>query len=329
MDTLIFNIDSRLTDMSGYAEFKYDLNKNGSGTIKNATEIKISSFEFPNTSHFFNSNYDNISFKVDTTTISINPGNYNTDDLITSINTAFSTNSINIIASINKNTGKITFSLSNSYSFDFSNTTNYDSLGKYLGFSQNLYTNVDAGEFTAENIPNVVGENYFFLRVNNYGNVENNGRKYLSKMIMVAPKYEMNFESRSRYVTKTFKFNEPTDITVLNVSVHDYLNNKVNLNGVNFSFTLEVTVVNNKVLKNYHQVSMYSKDLLEVILHDHMLEFYTRENKKHKEDKVFDNTRVGNPLLSNMNNVFQESQKSLQSRDNFKKSDDDDLYFNI
>jgi len=329
MDTLIYNIDSRATDMSGFAEFKYNFNTKASGRIRNVAEIKISSIEFPNTSHFFNATHDNISFKIDATTISIASGNYNTDELISAINDSLSAAGYTATASIDKNTGKVTFSNDTTGTWDFSNSTSYKSLGQFLGFTQDTYTGgsvIPDDDLVSENIPNVVGENYFFLKINDYGHIENEGQKYMCKMVMVAPKYEMNFESRERFVTKTYKFQHPKDISLLDISIRDYLGNKVNLNGLHFSFTLEMSIVNNKVLKKYHELSFYSSNLIELILHDHMLEFYSRENENSKIEEEFLTNQVANKLINESHKSNLEIENKYDTKN--KEPSEDNFDFN-
>jgi len=318
METLIFNIDSRSRDISIYpthSKFKYDLSEKGSSTIKNVVEMKISSIEFPNTSHFFNYTNGNTSFKIDDVEYKLDDGNYNTDDIITALNDKTSDT---IDFTINKNTGKIKITTTSTKEFDFSNNTDYQSLGSLLGFKKNTYT--INGSTTAENIPNIIGENYFFLKINDYGHIENNGKKYMLKLLMISPKYEMTFESRKNYVSKIYKFKQPTNINTLDIEIVDYLNNNISLNGVQFSFTLELTIVNNNLLKKYHELSFHSGELLELMLHDNMLEFYNRENEENKKEKknLFLSNNVGNQLLNDMNQMNLKKQNDLSSRNNLK-----------
>jgi hypothetical protein len=317
METFIYNIDSRTRNTTLYpnnSKFKYDFaTNNNSGKLKNVIELKISSIEFPNTSHFFNAaTYGNTTFTIDGTTITIADGNYNSDDLMTAINDALpSGDSI----ALDKNTGKVTITTGSSKDFDFSNTTDYYSLGFLLGFKNNTYTINTTQE--SENLPNCIGEQYFLLKINDYGYIENNGKKYMSKIIMTSPKYEMTFDSRNSYVTKTYKFHQPTDIRTLDIEIVDYLGNNISLNGAQFSFTLEATVVHNSLLKKYHELSFHSGELLELMLHDNMLEFYDRENKDSKnQNNFFDHSTVNNPLLSQMNSNNIQYQRKLSSNVN-------------
>ena len=304
MNTTIFNIDSRYRNSTSFptsTNFEYDLASVGNFNMKNVTQLKLSSIELPNTSYVFSSAKGNITFKVDSVTYTITAGNYNTTDL----NTELTNLSISgVTFTIDSNSGKYTITTSSSKVFDFSNTTDYGTLGNFLGFTSDTYT-ID-GTQEAENIPNVIGENSYFLKINDYGNITNNGKNYMMKVIVTSPLFEASFDSRQRYVTKTYQFSQPTNLTKLEIRLDDYLGNIVDLNGLNFSFTLEVITIHNKILKNYNELSFYSKDLLELILHDNMLEYYSRENKSQNENRteIFKNNNIGNPVLNQMKNKY-------------------------
>lgn len=322
METLIYNIDSRIVNLNGNTIFTYDLNEHAQGRIRNAVEIKVSSIEYPNTSHFINSVKGNNTFLVGATTITVPDGNYTTDDIVDVLNSLMT--SVSVAVTLDINTGKITFTPTGSTTFDFSSTSNYKSLGQSLGFTQNTYTT--ASPLTSENIPDITGENYFFLKVNDYGEVMNRGKKYLAKVLNITPKYALNFDGQNSYVSKVYKFRQPTDVTVLNIELRDYLNNLIDLNGLPLSFTLEIKVITNKALKKYHELTNFSGELLELILHDNMLEYYTRENEnKKKEEKMFLTNNVGNDLLHYMHNDNNNDLDQCNTR-NKKHSDFDFKY---
>ena len=177
------------------------------------------------------------------------------------------------------------------------------------------------GNIESDFIPNVVGENYFFLKINDLGHVVNRGKRYMSKVIMIAPKYEMTYESRRTFVTKTYKFRQPTNISNLNIEVVDYLDNLIDFNGISFSFTIEFTMVNNNLLKKYHELSFLSGELLEIILHDNMLEYYDRENNEKDvpaPKKIFKYNNVGNNLLVGMKEINIQDNKDLNLKNNVK-----------
>ena len=136
---------------------------------------------------------------------------------------------------------------------------------------------------------------------------------------MRTPKYEMVYEGQHKFVSKTHRCIQPCDISYLDIEVCDYLGKGVSTNGVQISFTLEVTVINNSLLKKYHELSFYSGDLLELMLHDNMLEYYDRENKeKDKQKTLFNDSKVNNPMLMQMNNNNVQFQQKLMANVNMK-----------
>ena len=120
METLIFNIDSRHRDVSKYpsqTDFTIDLNEN----IKNVAFIKLSSVEYGNTSHVFNSTKKNNSFVIDDSTITVPDGNYNSDEIITKINELIiDAGILTIEFSLDSNSGKTTITVTDDHIFDFS-----------------------------------------------------------------------------------------------------------------------------------------------------------------------------------------------------------------
>lgn len=313
MDTFIFNIDSRNRDLTKYnldSEFEYDFTTSNNGKLKNVVEINVSSIELPNTSHFFNSTKDNTSFVIDDTTILIEDGNYNSDDIVSAINNKILDAAITTVEfSVNHITGNIIITVTADHIFDFTNTTDYKSLGESLGFIDSIFTITAADvEKKSDEVPNVIGEHYYLLQINDYGHINHNDKKYMSKIMLLNPKYEMTFDSKSRFVTKSYKFKQPTNIDKLEIKIVDYLNNVIDLKGVQFSFTIEFKVINNNVLKKYHELSFLSGDLLELMLHDNMLEFYDRENNNK-------NLKIGKTLMDNMQKINIKEQNDINKVD--------------
>lgn len=286
MDTLIFNIDSRNRDLTKYnldTEFEYNFNNSKNGKLKNVVEINVSSIELPNTSHFFNSTKGNTSFVIDSTTIQIDDGNYNSDDVVSAINDKIAeTGILTIQFSVNNNTGNVIITVTDDHVFDFSNSTDYKSLGECLGFTDTIFNLlITTGTKVSTNIMNVLGEHYYFLKINDYGKVHHNNKKYFCKMIINAPKYEVVYETRNRYVTKEVEFRQPTNIQRLEITIEDTFGNIVVQNGIEISFTLELKVIRNDVLKRYKSLTFYSKDVMKIMLYDKMLDYF---NKKSKND---------------------------------------------
>ena len=49
-----------------------------------------------------------------------------------------------------------------------------------------------------------------------------------------------------------------------------------------FSFTLELSIIENQLLKRYKEITFYNQELMELLLNDVMLTHYTKETEKVK-----------------------------------------------
>jgi hypothetical protein len=103
-----------------------------------------------------------------------------------------------------------------------------------LGFRKKIYTNNNF--YISESILNVIGDNYLFLKINNYGNIFHTKGyyKYISKIILDNNKNSICFGVNNN----TFKFKKPKKIKNLSFEIVDKFGYKVSLNKINFSFTL-------------------------------------------------------------------------------------------
>lgn len=285
MDTIIFNIDSRFRNKNLYPEetsFTYKLND----IIKNVYEIKISSMEIGNTSYVFSDERKNNIMYVDEFEFRIPPGNYSAEEVITLLNAWFCNNLCHLKAYIDFNTAKVSI-ISDAVNFyvDFPRANgNYASLGQLLGFNDINYRSSDM-RLDAEKVINVLGENYYFLKVNDYGCVYNQNRKYLCKFIVDAPKYEVVYESRNLFVTKNHIFDQPIDIDKLDIKVEDLYGNIVKQNGFNYSFTIEFKIIKNETLKQYKELTFDSLELKKHLVYDKMLQYYD-EKLKNKQNRT-------------------------------------------
>lgn len=322
METHIFNIESRNRDKTNYtstSQFKYDIADDGSSKIKNVLEIKLTSINFPMTFHPINSDYQNNSIIINGTEYTIPAGNYTTSQLVMALESA--TGMVSDLTSItyDSNTMRTTILTASSLNFNMANTSNYDSLGTILGFTNDTYT--INGSKTSENVCDPLPVNNFFLKLNDYGEIENKGKKYMAKIITY-PRDSYDYRSsKVNLITNAYKFKQPTDLRVLDIDIVDYLNNTVNLNGGNLSFTIEIISINNSLLKKYHELSFHTGSLKEMLLHDNMLEYFKRENDKSKNNNnsnFFNHNTVGTGFLNQMNQNNINFQQKVSSTNNLK-----------
>ena len=235
MDKIILNIDSRHRDTEIYPNsnfFKIDLHLK----FKNIDYIKLSSIEFPNLFYVFSESRNNLTFKIkfdidpSYTNIIINPGNYSMNELRNEINAQLVVAGFpNIEMNYGTTTGLITFSRTagiDNYLFDFSNGSSlYKPLGYYLGFRNYEYIidNISTS-ITSEAVGDVNGENYFFLRINDWGNTYISHlapKRVLGKIVLNKPKNEFVFDNNSNYIYKGADLRQPQDVYKLEIELLD------------------------------------------------------------------------------------------------------------
>lgn len=125
------------------------------------------------------------------------------------------------------------------------NTLSYPSLGYYLGYRINngsylLSPTLSNGNLilTATKKYNTIGEDYIFLRINDWGNFDFFNQVIFSKIFLRSDLTSIN--KTNNYINREYVFRQLTNISKLDIQLIDYLGNQVNLNGVDFSFTISL-----------------------------------------------------------------------------------------
>lgn len=246
--------------------------------IKNVISVRLSSIEIPNSFYTFSSTRGNISFEMTynniTELIQINPGNWtsgnNTEEtsilyqIQTAINEKFNTTLFRV-EYINPSTGKIritnsTFSTTTpetsspfTINFRVNNSRAADfGLGYNLGFRQSAYFNTNT--INAEAILNTIDTNYLFLTLDSDWKViehETPDRTQLysfAKVVIDQPKFSTVYDNGQNTLTKEYFLKQPTNIHTIPVRISDPYDQDIELNGLDFSFTLELTEVLNSGL---------------------------------------------------------------------------------
>ena len=282
MDNYIINIDSSLSEESQKkniisTDFSFKLPE----SINNVTNLKLSSIELPNTSYLITLKKDNHYFKLKIDNndymITLNEGNYMPLDLQKIIEEKLKVidDDLEIELVQYQYLFKIYHSKTKVFELNFTNDSDYNSLGGILGFENNTYQN--SHTYKGEKMVYIIDNSYCFLYVNGYGHVHHNNKRYLSKIIITGKKYEMVYDGSSRFVSKNVIFTNPKNINSLNVRLEDSLGNLINLNSSPFSFTLEFSMIENQLINRYKKVTFYNQELMEVILNDVMLNHYTKD----------------------------------------------------
>ena len=120
---------------------------------------------------------------------------------------------------------------------DFNNNSIYNSLGYILGFRKNNYKNNLM--YYSESMVNVVGDNYLFLKVNNYKNKYSSEYiiNYITKIILNVNKYNICFNNN---IKNNSLFYNTKKIHHLSFSLVDKYNNIINFKNMHYSFTLKL-----------------------------------------------------------------------------------------
>lgn len=293
----ILNIDSRFRDSpwvrdspstSSAADFNFSL----VSPVRNVLRIRITSIEFPNNYYFFTDTRKNVSLQFLWTyvgvpgmlNIVIPDGNYTTDEMVRTLNHLLKAVPFKITVVFSDINGSFTFTSPNPFTIDTTFGTkdreqDYG-LGFYLGFSRGVFisepvTAVAGTEyFIASNFCAYFGgDNYVFLRLNDFGCVRQTVRIYdlnsklitnneftaLAKIVLREPKNYMSFDDYASQHIKEVVFPCPIDLSRLQIQILDKYGDVMDLCSSQFSFSIEVTEVKNSSLYNVIRDSITAK----------------------------------------------------------------------
>jgi hypothetical protein len=262
MENILINVDSRFRNTDLYpnsGKFTLKLNQ----TIKDILYVRLSSTEIPNLYYTFSQAKQNVSFTVTvgaaTTIVTIIDGFYDSTQLLTNIQAKLPAG---MTVTLNLVNGITTIAHTAAFSVNFTNTGNNKSLGYHLGFLRNTYTSTfnnvtNKHELVGESLLDNIGDNYLFLRINDYGKMYNFNKStsdynetldnYLGKIILSVGKAEKNFDNNN-FITKKHIFRQPTNISKLDIELLEPTGNIINTNAMDYSFTLELGVIYDREL---------------------------------------------------------------------------------
>jgi len=231
---------------------------------RNIISVKLTTTEIPNTAYNFLDLYENKTFIIidpsRTYTITIPSGNYTINSLVTEIkkHAPFTPpGTYDIVYEANSH--KIAISGPGPFSIDFTsgNTSSpfLNGLGYHLGFVNQVYDtsspNFLPNTYTAENVPDVSWNNYCYLVINDWDVVQhqdfNQSHFYaFAKIVLNADKNSINYDTNyTNTSTKEYIFSNPTNVETILIKLLDPYGNQLDLNGANFSFSLELREVLN------------------------------------------------------------------------------------
>lgn len=261
MENILINVDSRFRNIDLYpnsGKFTLKLNQ----TIKDILYIRLSGTEIPNLYYTFSQAKQNISFTItvagNDTIVTISDGFYDATQMLTNIQAKLPAG-MNI--ALNLLNGIVTISHATTvFSINFSNNSSKKQLGNYLGFIKDNYTsffNNARQEIVSETLLDTIGDNYIFLRINDYGKIYNFNKattdynetidNYLGKIILTANKTDKNFDNNN-FITKRHIFRQPANIGKLDIELLDPNGDTIKTNLIDYSFTLELGVIYDKEL---------------------------------------------------------------------------------
>lgn len=282
MEKLIFNIDSNDRNKSSYPNshnFTYNRVEETVDSIykieafveKNVIEMNVGSVEISNNFYYINSTKGNNVIKVSSTNITVPDGSYTKDELMTAVTALSGVTS----ASYSSTTGKVT--LVTTGDFISTNISDYPSLGEILGYVDGVTYSSGTEAPNAMTLPQ---EPYVFLKINDLGNIIHKNKNYVAKLVPDnSSRYNnVNIETVYRTLSTRIVFDQPTDITKLDISLVDSAGNLCSINNTNFSFNLELVKINNSLLKEYEQNNFYSVEVADRLLNSKMLKYYENKN---------------------------------------------------
>ena len=142
----------------------------------------------------------------------------------------------------------------------------YPPVGYYLGFRPDLTKSVDnfiyQGKIDnteriikAAKIFDTTGDDYMFLRINDWGYIDFFNQKMFAKILLTSGLGNPKIDD---YINKEYRFRQPLNIQKLDIELTDYLGNTIDLAGFDWSFTLELK----QVLVATEKVSLEKSNLV-------------------------------------------------------------------
>lgn len=271
------NIDTRFRD-NYYSTSATNFNVNLPINIENVLQMQLNAFELPTTyyviSKQYNNNYFTIIVNGINTIVTIPDGNYNQTTLLDLLNTQLSLagapfsyisfminltgtqtgtaqtmvgpNGLGDVANI-----ELDFQADRS-GLDDKGTPLPLKLGWLLGFRNGIYEG--ATNYVSEGVADLTGPKYFYLVVDDFNNNVNNNfigsfnssilnKNILARISLQASAFNILEQSNLSLVTTPREYFGPVNIQTLNIQLLDEYGRIVNLNNMDYSFCLNLTIV--------------------------------------------------------------------------------------
>jgi hypothetical protein len=131
----------------------------------------------------------------------------------------------------------------------------YPSVGYYMGFRQTLQRSSNL-MLVAEKLGNYIGDPYIFVRMNGWGHVDIFNEKMFAKVLLTP---DLGLVKLDEFYSKEFKFKQPQNVHCISIELIDYLGHTLDLRGLDFSFTLQLSQINNSELKKDLEYNFFDK----------------------------------------------------------------------
>jgi hypothetical protein len=244
--------------------------------VKNVISLRLASIEIPNAWYLFSSKKKNNSFKIEvndnnvitTFVITIPDGNYDNDTLQYYLNNTYFSdagidNSLKYIKfTIDITNFKSSFEilighpLVYNFSLFFLNDINeniMNTTGWILGFRMPTYLSI-YDTLKSESLFDGCGDRYIYFSLTDYQYNNNNSNivcfdksliesDILAKIPLTNGKLSVIIDDNKNPLTKTRIYNGPVNINKLHIKILDKFGEIIDLNNMDFSFTLEVELL--------------------------------------------------------------------------------------
>jgi hypothetical protein len=243
--------------------------------IKNVVSMRLASIEIPNSWYLFSDKKINNTFKIiidnnciqNEYIICIPEGNYDMDTIEEFLNTTYfykSNTCLNYIKfSINPLNYKSSFEIVNcldnpflSFSLIFIEDINQNPMntcGWIFGFRSPKYININE-KIISEGLFDAGGDRYVYLSLTDYQYNSNNTNiigfdksllenDILAKVLLVNGKFSLIINENVNPLTKIRKYNGPINLKKIHVKLLDKFGDLIDLNQMDFSFTLELELL--------------------------------------------------------------------------------------
>jgi hypothetical protein len=242
--------------------------------IKHVVSMRLASIEIPNTWYLFSNSKNNNKFYIVITNnnieteyeILIPEGNYDNDSLQNYLNSTYFylspniTDLNNIKFTIDKFNFKSSFELVGVSSINvtiiFLKDINFNMMNTFgwtIGFRLARYININ-DILISEALFDGGGDRYVYMALDDYqynNNIQNiicfdNSlleKNIIAKIPMINGKLSMIIDDNSAPLTKTRKYNGPVNIRNLNIKILDSFGNIIDINNMDYSFTLELEIL--------------------------------------------------------------------------------------